>query len=69
MPYDSVTFAQKFRFKTPLLLSPSPYFLISQRILAMTYPLPFFALLIGFGFLLGAISGIVGNVLIFGLVS
>ena len=35
----------------------------------MTYPISFFTLLVGFGFLLGAISGIVGNLLIFGLAS
>lgn len=35
----------------------------------MTYPLSFFALLVGAGFLIGAISGILGNLIIFGIVS
>jgi hypothetical protein len=35
----------------------------------MTYPLPFFVLLVGAGFLIGAISGILGNLIIFGIVS
>lgn len=35
----------------------------------MTYPLSFFALLVGVGFLLGAISGILFNLLLFGATS
>ena len=35
----------------------------------MTYPASFFALLVGVGFLLGAISGILGNFIVFGVAS
>lgn len=35
----------------------------------MSYPVSFFALLVGFGFLLGVISGILGNFIGFGVAS
>lgn len=35
----------------------------------MTYPSSFFALLVGVGFLLGVISGILGNFIVFGVAS